>query len=201
MNRIFLLSPAYAGGQRARMIVSENAQFDLARRLRSGDLPSLGEVFTFLSGLYFRGKLAYANAFADPAARLAFANFRNIPPPSHAAKIVSARRRNRRAGRPPYPRDGHLPHPARWTVLRSAVHLKSPLPPMEARSVDEIPLGGEWQYEPKWDGFRCLAFRDGDEIYLQSKAGQPLARYFPDVVEALRALPPTRFILDGELVI
>jgi hypothetical protein len=65
MNRIFLLSPAYAGGERARMIMNERAQFDLARRLRSEDRPSLGEVFAFLSGLYFRGKLAYANAFAQ----------------------------------------------------------------------------------------------------------------------------------------
>jgi hypothetical protein len=66
MNRIFLLSPAYAGGRRAQMILSERAQFELARRLRSKDRPTLGEVFTFLSGLYFRGKLAYANAFARP---------------------------------------------------------------------------------------------------------------------------------------
>lgn len=72
---------------------------------------------------------------------------------------------------------------------------------MEARSVDEIPVGDDWQYEPKWDGFRCLAFRDGDEIYLQSKAGQPLARYFPDVVEVLAELSAKRFVLDGELVI
>ncbi len=57
------MSPAYAGGQRARMIMSERAQFNLARRLRSNNPPSLGEVFTFLSGLYFRGKLAYASAF------------------------------------------------------------------------------------------------------------------------------------------
>lgn len=64
-DRVFLLSPAYAGGQRAQMIMSERAQFDLARRLRSDDPPTLGEVFTFLSGLYFRGKLAYANAFSS----------------------------------------------------------------------------------------------------------------------------------------
>ena len=62
-NRIFLLSPAYAGGERARMILSERAQFDLARRLRSRERATLGEVFAFLSGLYFRGKLAYANTF------------------------------------------------------------------------------------------------------------------------------------------
>jgi ATP-dependent DNA ligase len=73
--------------------------------------------------------------------------------------------------------------------------------PMEARSVAAVPAGGEWVYEPKWDGFRCLAFRDGDEIALQSKSGKPLARYFPDVVEALLALGARRFVLDGEIVI
>jgi ATP-dependent DNA ligase len=79
--------------------------------------------------------------------------------------------------------------------------LKPPLPPMEARSVDEIPVGDNWQYEPKWDGFRCIAFRDGDKVFLQSKAGQPLARYFPDVVAQLQELQAKRFILDGELAI
>jgi hypothetical protein len=69
MTRVFLLSPAYAGGLRAKMIMSERAQFDLARRLRSNKPPTLGEVFAFLSGLYFRGKLAYANAFAPPRRR------------------------------------------------------------------------------------------------------------------------------------
>jgi len=72
---------------------------------------------------------------------------------------------------------------------------------MEARSFDEIPTGEEWQYEPKWDGFRCLAFRDGDKIFLQSKNGQPLARYFPDVVANVAKLPQQQFVLDGELVI
>lgn len=72
---------------------------------------------------------------------------------------------------------------------------------MEARSVEEIPTGDDWQYEPKWDGFRCMAFRDGDEVYLQSKAGQPLARYFPDVVGALAQLSAERFVVDAELVI
>jgi ATP-dependent DNA ligase len=79
--------------------------------------------------------------------------------------------------------------------------LKPPLPPMEARLVDEIPTGEGWQYEPKWDGFRCIAFRSRDEIYLQSKNGQPLARYFPDVVSSLAALPAKQFVLDGELVV
>jgi ATP-dependent DNA ligase len=79
--------------------------------------------------------------------------------------------------------------------------INPPVPPMESRSVDEIPSGAGWQYEPKWDGFRCIAFRDGDDVYLQSKAGQPLARYFPDVVEALGQLPSKKFVLDGELTI
>ena len=79
--------------------------------------------------------------------------------------------------------------------------LKPPLLPMEARSVEEIPAGDGWQYEPKWDGFRCVAFRDSEQIYLQSKAGQPLARYFPDITEALAKLPEQRFVLDGELVV
>jgi ATP-dependent DNA ligase len=79
--------------------------------------------------------------------------------------------------------------------------LKPSIPPMEARSVEEIPTGDEWQYEPKWDGFRCLALRDRDEIFLQSKNGQPLARYFPDVVANVAKLPHQQFVLDGELVI
>jgi len=72
---------------------------------------------------------------------------------------------------------------------------------MEAESVPALPAGHEWQYEPKWDGFRCLAFRDGESVRLQSKAGKPLGRYFPDVVEALGALSARRFVLDGEIVI
>jgi ATP-dependent DNA ligase len=72
---------------------------------------------------------------------------------------------------------------------------------MEAESVPALPSGREWQYEPKWDGFRCLAFRDGESVRLQSKAGKPLGRYFPDVVEALGALSARRFVLDGEIVI
>jgi len=82
-----------------------------------------------------------------------------------------------------------------------ALPIKTPFPPMEALSVDDIPAGEGWQYEPKWDGFRCLVFRDGDKVELQSKAGQPLARYFPEMVEAVKELPAKQFVLDGELVI
>jgi ATP-dependent DNA ligase len=72
---------------------------------------------------------------------------------------------------------------------------------MEARSVDEIPVGRKWQYEPKWDGFRCIVFRDRTHIYLQSKKGLPLQRYFPDVVESVGQLPARNFVVDGELAI
>ena len=84
-----------------------------------------------------------------------------------------------------------------------ALPIKKSYAPMDALSVDQIPDAddGDWQYEPKWDGFRCLAFRDGDHIDLQSKSGQPLARYFPELVEALLALKAKKFVLDGEIVI
>jgi len=85
--------------------------------------------------------------------------------------------------------------------MRLKTLLKPPLPPMEARSEQEIPAGDGWQYEPKWDGFRCLAFRDGEQTYLQSKSGQPLARYFPDMAGAIARLPEKHFVLDGELVV
>jgi ATP-dependent DNA ligase len=73
--------------------------------------------------------------------------------------------------------------------------------PMEAKSASELPTGNHWQYEPKWDGFRCIAFRDGEKIELQSKAGRSLTRYFPDIVQALKTLEAQRFVIDGELVI
>jgi ATP-dependent DNA ligase len=72
---------------------------------------------------------------------------------------------------------------------------------MEARQEAELPRGDGWQYEPKWDGFRCLAIRDGDRVEMVSRSGKDLARYFPDMVAALAALKPKRFILDGELAI
>lgn len=75
------------------------------------------------------------------------------------------------------------------------------LAPMEANSVEEIPEGDLWQYEPKWDGFRCLAFRDGKKVELQSKSGQPLGRYFPDLLATLSAVEAKSFVLDGEVVI
>ena len=74
-------------------------------------------------------------------------------------------------------------------------------PPMEARVAARIPEGPEWRYEPKWDGFRCLAFRAGDEVEMISKSQRPLTRYFPEVAAALKAIRADRFVLDGELII
>ncbi len=79
--------------------------------------------------------------------------------------------------------------------------VKPGLPPMEAKLVDALPSGPGWQYEPKWDGFRCLIFKAGDEIELQSKSGKPLARYFPEVVAAVASLKADSVVLDGELII
>ena len=79
--------------------------------------------------------------------------------------------------------------------------IQPPYPPAEAKAVATIPAEPGWLYEPKWDGFRCLAFRHADEVVLQSKAGQPLGRYFPELVEALHELPARTFVMDGEIVI
>ncbi|MGB6600981.1 MAG: ATP-dependent DNA ligase [Candidatus Cybelea sp.] len=79
--------------------------------------------------------------------------------------------------------------------------LRPPVEPMETRHAQRIPEGEDWTYEPKWDGFRCLAFRDGDEVELQSKSGESLRRYFPEIVEALRNFKAQSFVTDGELMI
>jgi len=72
---------------------------------------------------------------------------------------------------------------------------------MEAKLVETLPEEPGWQFEPKWDGFRCLAFRSGSAVELKAKSGKPLTRYFPEMVAALRALPARKFVLDGELAI
>ncbi|KKC26005.1 ATP-dependent DNA ligase [Sphingomonas sp. SRS2] len=73
--------------------------------------------------------------------------------------------------------------------------------PMEAKLVAELPDGPGWQYEPKWDGFRAIAFRDGDAVEIQSKSGKTLARYFPEIVSLLRATRTERYIVDGEIIL
>lgn len=81
----------------------------------------------------------------------------------------------------------------------------TPLPvstiPMEAKLLDAIPSDGVWQYEPKWDGFRCLAFKGGDLVDIRAKSGKPLGRYFPELVDRLRGLAAKQFVIDGEIVI
>jgi ATP-dependent DNA ligase len=72
---------------------------------------------------------------------------------------------------------------------------------MEAISVTSLPEGNRWQYDPKWDGFRCLVFKDASQIELQSKSGKLLTHCFPEVVEAVRRLPPASLVLDGELIV
>jgi ATP-dependent DNA ligase len=81
------------------------------------------------------------------------------------------------------------------------LRVKPGLPPMEAKLVEALPEERGWQYEPKWDGFRCLVFRDGGDVELQSKSGKPLGRYFPEVVALLQRIEADRFVIDGELII
>ena len=73
--------------------------------------------------------------------------------------------------------------------------------PMEAKLVAELPTEGRWQFEPKWDGFRCVAFRHGSNVLLQAKSGKPLTRYFPEIVAAIASIKFKHFVLDGELLI
>jgi ATP-dependent DNA ligase len=82
-----------------------------------------------------------------------------------------------------------------------ALPLKPPIKPQLARSARELPAGDGWRYEPKWDGFRTIVFRDGDDVHLQSRNGKPMNRYFPEVIPDILALPGEQLVLDGELVI
>src|SRR6201991_3513449 len=77
-----------------------------------------------------------------------------------------------------------------------ALPLKPPLLPQLARPAKKLPVGEGWAYEPKWDGFRAIAFVDGADVYLQSRSGKPLSRYFPEL-----AFPAGRYTLDGEIVL
>src|ERR1700752_1964830 len=76
-----------------------------------------------------------------------------------------------------------------------------PLAPMLSGAADALPGGEGWQFEPKWDGFRTLVFRDGDEILLQSRDEKPMNRYFPELIAPLAAMLPERCVVDGEIVI
>jgi ATP-dependent DNA ligase len=81
------------------------------------------------------------------------------------------------------------------------LRVRPPVSPMLAKLAREMPVGDEWSYEPKWDGFRCIVFRDGDEIELGSRNERPLTRYFPDLVGPLLAALPDGAVVDGEIVI
>ena len=76
-----------------------------------------------------------------------------------------------------------------------------PLAPMEAKHVADLPTEDGWQFEPKWDGFRAICFRDGADVYISSRGEQPFARYFPELVEAVKALPSRKIVVDGEIVV
>ena len=79
--------------------------------------------------------------------------------------------------------------------------LKPPVKPQLAKSSRDLPSGDGWCYEPKWDGFRTIVFRDGDDVHLQSRNGKPMNRYFPEVIPQIQALPGQRLVLDGELIV
>jgi ATP-dependent DNA ligase len=82
-----------------------------------------------------------------------------------------------------------------------ALPLAPPIKPQLAKSAKALPEGDHWRYEPKWDGFRTLVFKDGADVYLQSRGGKPMNRYFPDVVEQVASIPEERVVLDGEMVV
>jgi ATP-dependent DNA ligase len=105
-----------------------------------------------------------------------------------SATTAAARKR---AGTP-------TPHP---TNVAAGFPLPLDTAPMEARSAEVLPSGDHWQYELKWDGFRCLAFRAGDAIDLRAKSGKPLGRYFPEIIALLRGVAAAQFVVDGEIVI
>lgn len=96
------------------------------------------------------------------------------------------------------PQTSHAP-PRRGGLYSLPIPLD--LAPMEAKLVDEPPRGDGWRYEPKWDGFRCLVFKAGEQVELRSKSGKPLGRYFPEVIAMISSLPIDRLVLDGELMI
>ncbi len=100
----------------------------------------------------------------------------------------------------PVPQPGTTARRGRLTLVMS-LPLPQPFSPMEALSVATVPTGKEWRYEPKWDGFRCLVFRDGRTVTLQSKSGRAMTRYFPELVTAIEGLKPHHFALDGEIVV
>ncbi|HEX4720187.1 MAG TPA: ATP-dependent DNA ligase [Thermoleophilaceae bacterium] len=85
--------------------------------------------------------------------------------------------------------------------MTMALPLEPPIPPQLAKSAKDLPDGDGWVYEPKWDGFRTIVFRDGHEVYLQSRNGKPMNRYFPEVVESIKQMDRDRAVMDGEIIV
>ncbi len=119
---------------------------------------------------------------------------RGIPSPQRSS-VASVPRSAPRAGR------RHAPTPDGTQRRPMKLPLSVPLKPQLAKSKRDLPEGEGWCYEPKWDGFRTIVFRDGEEVQLQSRNGKPMNRYFPEIVEQALALPAQRFVLDGEMVV
>jgi ATP-dependent DNA ligase len=86
-------------------------------------------------------------------------------------------------------------------MARVPLPLKPPIKPQLARPAKELPTGEGWRFEPKWDGFRTIVFRDGDDVHLQSRNGRPMNRYFPEIIPQVLGLPDERIVLDGELIL
>jgi ATP-dependent DNA ligase len=134
-----------------------------------------------------------------PSERSEVKQFKVAPPTSNRIEKVMPRSSKPKADRI---NKGAVPaEKLKQEFSKIALPIKPPYPPAEARSVAEIPQDQGWTYEPKWDGFRCLAFRKDKKVLLQSKAGQPLGRYFPELIAALEKLSAKQFVLDGEIVI
>ena len=128
-----------------------------------------------------------------PLHRVAAARQRRaaLEPGRHVRHAPAAR------GAHPPPRGGRrLRHPRSRAAAPVTLPLSPTIEPQLAKTATELPAGGDWRYEPKWDGFRVIAFVDGDEVFLQSRNGKPLDRYFPEL-----SLPPGRYVLDGEIVV
>src|SRR5687767_13967243 len=115
-----------------------------------------------------------------------------MAPPASAASRARAKASGRKRR---LPIASHMMEPA------VALPFAAPLAPMLSSAADALPGGEGWQFEPKWDGFRTLVFRDGDEILLQSRDERPMNRYFPELVAPLAATLPERCVVDGEIVI
>jgi ATP-dependent DNA ligase len=99
------------------------------------------------------------------------------------------------------PKESRFPFRVVTSKSSTEKFLIPPITPMKARAVKSFPIGKEWMYEPKWDGFRCLVFRDEENVFLQSRTGKSLTSAFPEIVAAFQTLSPKRFVLDGELAL